>query len=158
MCAIQECRLIIFISDFKLDFSVPVELVLRLLQEILYCVESHGHLITFADVPYAPAYNRGPHTKPPFSLQQDKTNCLFTIYDQHKAFALLNPLKTCFSNKKVDMNSKKDGHKGPDWLGYSSTAAPHLRFQHCFSYTPSVLRQRSFYFYIHVNNFVNSIS
>ena len=39
--------------------------------------------------------------KPSSSPQQDYTNYLITINDQLKAFGLLNPLKTCFSNKKL---------------------------------------------------------
>ena len=48
MCRIQERWLIIFIIDFKLDFSVHVVSVLRLLQEIMQYIESCEHLITIA--------------------------------------------------------------------------------------------------------------
>ena len=98
MCMFQGRRRIIFIRDFNLDFSVPVELVLSLLKEMVQYKESHGHLITFAHVPYVPAYSRDPRTKPSFSPQPDHTNYLITINYQLKAFSLLNTLKTCFSN------------------------------------------------------------
>ena len=150
MCPIQACRLMIFISDFKCDFSVPQESVLRLLQEILQYVECRGHQITFAYVLYVPVYSRDPCTKPSFSPQTDNANNSIAINDQLKAFTLLNPLKACFSHKKVDMNSKKYGYKGPNWLVYSSTVAPHFRFQNCFYYNTSILRQRYFDFYVHV--------
>ena len=142
MCPIGKRRLIIFICDFALDFSIPIELFLSLHQEILQYVESRGHIITFSFLPYVPANSRDPRTKPSISPQQDQIKYLITINDKIKAFALLNPLKICFNHKKVGYNSKKDAH---------------LRFQLCFNYTPSFIRQISFDIYIYVNNFVNSI-
>ena len=120
-------------------------------------LESRRNNTTFAFLPYVPAYSRYP-TKSSFSPQPDHTNYLVTINNQLKTFGKSKSLKTCFSNKKVDMNSKKDNYKGPDWQGYSSTAESHLSFENCFFYTSNVLRQRFFDFYIHVNNFVNSIT
>ena len=81
--------------------------------------------------------SRDPHTKHSFSPQPDYTEYLITLNDQLKTFGQSNPLKTRLSNKKVGMNSKKDNYKGPVWLGYSSTAEPHLWFKHCF-FTPPV--------------------
>ena len=83
MCESQERRLIIFVSDFKLDFSVQVELVLRLLQEMMQYVESSGHIIAFAFVPYVPTYSRDFSTKPSFSQEPDHTNYLVTIIEQN---------------------------------------------------------------------------
>ena len=75
----QEPRLIIFVSDFQLEFSVPVETVVRQLQEIVQYVESRGHLITFAFLPYVPEYSLDPCAKPSFFPNPDHTNYLVTI-------------------------------------------------------------------------------
>ena len=47
MCNSYDRRQIIFVSDFALDFSVPIEIVQILMQDIVTYVESRGHLITF---------------------------------------------------------------------------------------------------------------
>ncbi len=58
MCPANQCRLIIFVSDFVLDFSTDLEQVLSKIQEIIQYVESRGHLITFSFLPYVPWYSK----------------------------------------------------------------------------------------------------
>ena len=104
MCPANQCRLIIFVSDFALDFSTSIEQVLSELQEIIQYVESRGHLITFAFLPYVPAYSRDPRTKPSFTPQPDQTQYISAINDKLKTFAVLNPIKVCFNHKNVGYN------------------------------------------------------
>ena len=64
LCDSRETRLVIFISDFQLAFEVPVERVVEEMHEIMEFVESHGHVLTFAFLPFVPAYSRDPNVKP----------------------------------------------------------------------------------------------
>ena len=50
-------RLVIFISDFQLDFNVHVETVVELMHEMLSYIESMGHVLTFAFLPFVPAFS-----------------------------------------------------------------------------------------------------
>ena len=143
MCPANQCRLIIFVSDFVLDFSTSIEQVLSKLQEIIQYVESRGHLITFSFLPYVPAYSKDPRvTKDSFIPQPDQTQYINAINDKIQTFALLNPIRACFNHKNVGYNSKKTAYKSTDWQNHSSTVEPHLSFQHCFQYTPQALKQR----------------
>ena len=114
-----------------------------------------GHLITFAFIPYVLAYSKDPRTKNTFIPEPDNTDYLVKLYNQIKMFALRNPLKVCFNQRKIGYNAKADRYKGSDWLNYRSTVDSHLSFKFCFTYTKDALRQRSIDFYLHVNNFVD---
>ena len=151
-------RLIIFIADFASDFFIPLDHILSLLQEILNYVESKGHIITFAFLPYVPAYSCDPRMKPVFDPQPDYTQYLVKLNDKIKFFADANPLQACFDHKRVGYNSKLNLYKGSHWLNYSSTAEPNFRFHSCHSYSQDALRSRSVNFYLHVNSFVTSIN
>ena len=158
MCPPNQCRLIIFVSDFLLDFSVNAEHVIREIVELIQYVESKGHLITFAYVTYVPGYSRDPKaTKDNFSPHPDHTNFIAIINNKLQQLARQNPINACFSNKHSGYNSRKDGYMPTDWEHHSSTAESHLSYAHCFELTPAALKYRSHQFYLHVDLFVNAV-
>ena len=55
LCDSRETRMVIFVSDFKLEFFVPVEQVIGQMCEIMIFFETRGHLLTFAFLAFAPA-------------------------------------------------------------------------------------------------------
>ena len=103
------------------------------MNEIMEYIEAHGHVLTFAFLPYVPAYSCDPNVKPTY------TDYIVNIIDQFKTFGSLNPLGSCFSDKRVGMSANQKKYKGRDWQGFSSTAELNLRLNKCFTHTPSVL-------------------
>ncbi len=102
MCPASQCRLIIFVSDLVLDFSVDVEQVLSQIQEMIQFVESRGHLITFSFLRYVPGYSKDSKaTKDSFTPEQDQTPYIFAVNDKIKNIAQHNPIKSCFNNKHI---------------------------------------------------------
>merc|ERR1712082_98390 len=100
MCSPSQCRLIIFISDFLLDFSAEVQKVLSEISEIVQYVESRGHLITFSFLPYMRGYSKDPKAvKDSFVPQPDPTNFIAMVNDKLQSFAQHNAIKSCFYNK-----------------------------------------------------------
>ena len=157
MCNSPECRLVKFIVDFLLDFSVLVEVTKAKFEQIIQFVESHGHLVTFAFLPYVPAYSKDPKTKLHIEPAQNHTNFLVSLNNFLQILAGANPIRQAFSNKLVGYNHERDNYKPTSWLGYNSTAPPHLRFSCCRNYTPRKLTIRSNHFFNHVKKFVTSL-
>ena len=157
MCNSRECRLVIFIADFLLDFSVPVEATKDKIYQIYHLVESKGHITTLVYLPYVPAISNNPKTKFPISPSSNHTNYLVTLNNRLQVLASANPIKQDFSNKLFSYNHEKDNYKASSWQGLSSTASPHLRFSSCFTYTPRELITRSTHFFNHVEKFITSL-
>ena len=124
MCNYSETRLVIFMSDFQLDFSVPVDTALRQLDDMMLYVESRGNALTIAFLPYVPAYSHDPNVRPTFLPFPDHTDYLVKIKDKLKIFGSNNALPSCFSNKRVGMNAKRNNYKGQDWQGFTSMTDP----------------------------------
>ena len=135
LCDSRETRLVIFVSDFKFEFEVPVETVLEQMYEMMEFIESRGHVQTFTFLPYVP----NPNVKPTYFPDPDFSDYVGNITNQIKIFGSLNPLGSCFLNRRVRLSSNRKKIKGQNWQGFSSTAKPSLRFQNCFTYTQSVL-------------------
>ncbi len=97
MCPPSQCRLLIFVVDFLLDFGVGVEQVIREITELIEFVEDSGHVISFAYLNYVPAYSKDPKTvKDDFSPQPDYTNFITIINNKLQQIASHNPIKACF--------------------------------------------------------------
>ena len=120
-------------------------------------IESCGHVLTFTFLPYVPAYSCDPNVRPTYTPFPDHTDYIVKINDKIEIFGSLSTLGSCFSNRRVGLSANRKIFKGQDWQGFCSTAKPNLRFRNCFDYTPSVLAQRSFNFYNHVNCLMNAI-
>ena len=158
MCSPSKCQLLIFVSDFLLDFSVEAEQVLSEICEIINFVESKGHLITFAYLLYVPGYSKDPKAvKDLFVPQPDRTLFVSKVNDKLQKIAKHNPIKTSFYNKYVGYNSRKDSYMPSDWENHSSTAETHSSYSLCFKFTPAALKLRSHEFYKHVDQFVNAV-
>ena len=157
MCDSRECRLVIFVVDFLLDFTSSVEATIDKIDQIYQFVESHGHMIMFAFLPYVPAISKDPKTKIPTLPSPNHTDYLVTLNNRLQVLASANPIKQAFSNKVVGYNHDKDNYKPSSWQGYNSTAPPHLRFSCCFSYTLRELTTRSTHFFNHVEKFITSL-
>ena len=82
-CDSRYCRLVIFISDFLLNFSVSVEATKAKIERIIQFVESHGHIITFAYLPYVPAISKDTKTKAQIVPQVDHTQFLVSLYTDY---------------------------------------------------------------------------
>ena len=158
MCPPSQCRLLIFVSDFMLDFSVGAEQVIREIVDLIQYVESRGHVITFSYLNYVPGYSRDPKAvKDDFIPQPDHTNFITQINNKLQQIARHNPIKSSFYNKHSGYNSRKDGYMPTDWENHSSTAESHLSYSLCFQLTPAALKYRSHQFYLHVDQFVNAV-
>ena len=120
--------------------------------------ESLGHILTFAFLPYIPAFSRDPSINVSYTPNPDFTPYFTRLNKQIKVFASLNPLKTAFSNKRSGLSANRKNIKGQDWQGYVSTTDLESKFKNCITFTPTVLDQRTFSFYTQVTSFVDSIS
>ncbi len=115
ICLPSQCRLLIFVSDFMLDFNAGAEQVIREIIELFQYIESRGHIITFAYVTYMPGYSRDPKAvKDHFTPQPDHTNFIAIINNKLQQIASHNPIKSCFYNKHSGYNSRKDGYMPTD--------------------------------------------
>ena len=158
LCPPSQCRLLIFVVDFLLDFNVGVEQVIREITELIELVEDSGHIISFAYLNYVPAYSKDPKTvKDHFSPQPDFTNYITIINNKLQQIASHNPIKACFYNKFSGYNSRKDSYMPTDWEKHSSTAEAHLSYSNCFQLSPAAIKFRAHKFYEHVDQFVNAV-
>ena len=157
MCDSRVCRLVIFIVDFQLDFSNSVQATLDKIDQIYQFVESQGHLITFAFLPYVPAISKDPKCKFPTLPNPDHTDYLVTLNNRIQTLATANPIRQAFSNKVVGYNHDKTNYKPSSWQGFNSIAPTELRFSCCFSYTNRELTTRSTHFFNHVEKFIDSL-
>ena len=153
----RNCRQIIFISDFQLCHSDSLEATLDKIDRIYDYVESHGHVVTFAFLPYVPAYSKDPKCKTPTSPNPDLTDFLIAVNNKIQELASANPIKQAFSNKSVGYNSGKTNYKATSWRGYKSNAPEALRFACCYTYTDRELVTRSLHFFNHVEKFIDSL-
>ena len=158
MCSRDQCRLIIFIGDFLLNFYASPEQVIREIIDLIQYVESRGHLITFAYLAYVPSYSRDPKAiKDHFTPRPDYTNYITIINNRLQRIAQQNPVRACFYNKHVGYNSRKDAYMPTDWERHSSTAESHLSYAQCLELTSAALIYRSHQFYLHVDLFINAV-
>ena len=111
----RNCRQIIFISDFQLCPSDSLQGTLDKIDRIYNFVESHGHVLTFAFLPYVPAYSKDPKCKTLTSPNPDLTEFLIAVNNKIKELASTNPIKQAFSNKSVGYNSGKTNYKATSW-------------------------------------------
>ena len=153
-CDSRYCNLVIFIAEFLLDFSVSVEATKAMIERIIQFVESHGHIITFAYLPYVPAISKDPKTKARNVPQVDYTQFLVSLNNFFQILASANTIQQAFSNELVGYNHERNNYKPTSWVGYNSTAPPHLRFSCC--HTPHELAIRSNHFFNHVEKVITS--
>ena len=111
MCNSRECRLVIFIVEFLLNFTISVEATIDKIDQIYQFVEAHGHMITFAYLPYIPAISKDPKTKLSILPSPNHTDYFVTLNNHLQILAGANPIKQAFSNKLVSYNHEKDNYK-----------------------------------------------
>ena len=78
----RETRTVIFVSDFKLEFDVPVGQVVGEMCEMMHYFESCGHMLTFAFLPFPPALSRNPTVKPTYQPSPDHTSYIVSLNNQ----------------------------------------------------------------------------
>ena len=98
-------------------------------------VEAHGHLVTFAFLPYVPDLSKDPKCKLKTRPDPDHTDYLIKINNRIHSLASANPIRQAFSNKVVGYNHDKTNYKPSSWQGYNSIAPEELRLVSCYTYT-----------------------
>ena len=156
-CDSRVCRLVIFIADFQICASDPAQATLDKIERIYRFVESHGHIVTFAFLPYVPAISKDPKCKANTVPTTDHTNYLVIVNNRIQALATGNPIGQAFSNKTVGYNHNKTNYKPSSWRGYSTTAPEAHRISCCFTYTDRELITQSTHFFNHVEKFIDSL-
>ncbi len=73
----------------------------------MHFVETRGHVLTFAHLPYVPAHSRDPQVKPTYYPTPDFSAYLTILNNQIKHFGDINPIGKCFSNKRFCLSSNK---------------------------------------------------
>ena len=99
--------MVIFVSDFKLEFNVPSGQVVGQMNEMMLYFESRGHVLSFAFLPFPLAFSRDPPVNPTYQPSPDHTSYIVSLNVQIKAFAVRNPIPACFSNRHVGLSSNK---------------------------------------------------
>ena len=92
----HNCRLIIFISDFQLCHLDSLEATLDNINRIYNYVESHGHVVTFAFLPYVPDYSKDRKCKTHTSPNPDLTDFLIDVNNRIQELAAANPIGQAF--------------------------------------------------------------
>ena len=135
------------------------EQVLEQISRIVHFIESKGSVVTFSFLPYVPSYSKDPNVKTVYFPFPDKSAYITTLNNLFKDLGSRNPLGSCFSNRRVGLSATRKQVKPQDWAGYDS-AAPNqtLAYANCFTYTPSVLANRSSFLLSHINSFLNVLS
>ena len=119
----QLVRSVIFISDFKLNFNLPVEKVLEQISRMVHYIESRGHVVTFSFLPFVPAYRKDPDVNTEYFPTPDRSPYIISLNNLFKDLGSRNPLGSCFSNRRVGLSATRKQVKPQDWLGYDSAAA-----------------------------------
>jgi hypothetical protein len=114
-------------------------------------------LVTFALLPYIPAYSSDPKCKTKTTPNPDMTDLVTNINLKITSLALANPIKQAFGNKSVGYTSKNNNYKCTSWIGYNSLAPEHLRFSKCYNYTQHELEARTVKLYNYVEKYVDSL-
>ena len=77
--------MVIVVSDFKLEYNVPVGQVIGLMNEMMFYFESRGHVLSFAFLPFPPAFSCDPTVNPTYEPFPDRTNYIVGLNIKIKA-------------------------------------------------------------------------
>ena len=76
------------VSDFKLEYNVPVGQVIGLMNEMMVYFESRRHVLSFAFLPFPPAISRDPTVKPHYFPFLNHSHYIESLNIQIKAFGV----------------------------------------------------------------------
>jgi hypothetical protein len=152
-------RSVIFISDFKLNFSLNIDDQIQQIKSLVRHVETRGHTITFSFLPYQPANSKDPYVRTEYFPTPDRTEYIVKLNTLFRKYGTRNPLKAVFSNRNVGLSASKKHLKPQDWQGYDSAGIDETAcYKNCYTYTQSILTNRSVTFANYVSNFLSALS